>query len=95
MCADVVKPTWSFIDGGNAFPRVEDYEQHVNTQYAGASPVPKGTNGIYSSSVEDVFDAHFQKKDDRAMSVARRWRFRAAAQMRSRSLARRRRSSDR
>jgi hypothetical protein len=67
----VVKPTWSFIDGGNAFPRVEDYEQHVDTQYAGASPIPKGTNGIFSSSVEDVFDAHFQKKDDRAMSVAR------------------------
>ena len=67
----IVKPVWAGIDGGNAFPRVEDFVQHVNTQYAGASPVPKGTNGIYSSPTADVFAERFQKKDDRALSVTR------------------------
>ena len=63
----IVKPVWAGIDGGNAFPRVEDFVQHVNTQYAGASPVPKGTNGIYSSPTADVFAERFQKKDDRTL----------------------------
>jgi hypothetical protein len=67
----VVKPVWSGVDGGNAFARVENYVQHVNTQYAGATPVPKGTNGIYSDAFESVFNEHFQKADDRALSVTR------------------------
>ena len=29
----VVNPVWSYVDGANAFPRVGDFVQHVNTQY--------------------------------------------------------------
>ena len=67
----IVSPVWAGVDGGNAFPRIEDFVHHVNTQYHGASPAPKGTNGIYSSDFAQAFNTYFQKRDDRALSVVR------------------------
>jgi hypothetical protein len=67
----VVSPVWASTDGANAFPRIEDFVQHINTVYSGATPVPKGTNGIYSSGLEFAFKTYFQKPDDRALSVVR------------------------
>ncbi len=71
IATHVVNPVWSSTDGANAFPRVEDFVQHVNTQYAGASPVPKGTAGIYSRGFGPAFQSFFQMDDDRALSVVR------------------------
>lgn len=67
----VVNPVWAGIDGTNVFPRIEDYEQHVASQYLGASPVPAGTAGIYSLGFERVFDTYFQRDDDSALTVVR------------------------
>eukprot|EP00946_MAST-07B_sp_MAST-7B-sp1_P003984 g3984.t1 len=67
----IVNPVWASVDGVRSFPRVEDFVQHVNTQYAGATPSPKGTSGIYSMGFTQVFNEFFQKDDDRALSVTR------------------------
>lgn len=67
----VVNPVWASVDGANGFPRMEDFEQHVNTVYKGASPMPRGTSGIYSRDFNAVFDEFYQKSDDRALSVVR------------------------
>ena len=67
----VANPVWSYVDGAHSFPRVEDFAEHVNTQYAGASPVPQGTSGVYSDGFTSVFNEWFQKTDDRALSVVR------------------------
>ena len=67
----IVKPVWASTDGANTFPRISDLVQHINTNYAGATPVPKGTNGIYSQNVKGTFENFFQKDDDRALSVVR------------------------
>ena len=40
-------------------------------RYPGASPIPKGTSGIYSDGSASVFNEWFQKSDDRALSVVR------------------------
>ena len=67
----VVDPVWASADGVNAFPRIDDFVQHVDTTYTGASPIPKGTNGIYSNKFSAVFQHRFQLSDDRALTVAR------------------------
>ena len=67
----IVNPVWASVDGVQAFPRIEDFVQHVNTQYAGATPSPKGTSGVYSMGFTQVFKEFFQKDDDRALSVTR------------------------
>lgn len=67
----VVNPVWASVDGANAFARIEDFEEHVNTVYNGATPMPRGSSGIYSRDFKSVFDNFFQKKDDRALSVVR------------------------
>ena len=67
----VVNPVWASVDGANAFPRIEDFEEHVNTVYNGATPMPRGSSGIYSTDFKSVFDKFFQKDDDRALSVVR------------------------
>ena len=67
----VVSPVWASADGARAFPRIENYVQYVDTTYAGASPAPRGANGLYSSGFAYAFNTYFQKADDRALSVAR------------------------
>jgi hypothetical protein len=67
----VVDPVWASVDETQSFARIEEFVQHVNSAYTGATPAPKGTNGIYSRGFANVFDTFFQKKDDRALSVVR------------------------
>ena len=67
----VVDPVWASVDDVQSFSRVEEFVQHVNSVYQGATPAPKGTSGIYSRGFADVFQNFFQKSDDRALSVVR------------------------
>ena len=67
----VVDPVWASVDEAQSFARVEEFVQHVNSVYQGATPAPKGTSGVYSRGFADVFQDFFQKSDDRALSVVR------------------------
>ena len=67
----VVDPVWASVDEAQSFARVEEFVQHVNSAYQGATPAPKGTSGIYSRGFSSVFQEYFQKADDRALSVVR------------------------
>jgi hypothetical protein len=67
----IVTPVWASTDGAKAFPRMEDFVEHVNTIYRGATPQPKSTRGIYSRGFENVLQNYFQKSDDRALAVVR------------------------
>ena len=68
----VVNPVWGSVDGTTmAYSQVDEFVNHVDSKYAGATPAPKGTSGIYSRDFADVFNEYFQRSDDRALSVSR------------------------
>ncbi len=68
----VVNPVWASVDGTTmTYARVNEFVAHVNSQYGGATPAPKGTSGIYSRDFASVFNEYFQRADDRALTVSR------------------------